>query len=40
MERAVPAGNRFTLPTSHSPFFAAPEATARLIAEIHARLPQ
>jgi pimeloyl-ACP methyl ester carboxylesterase len=40
MERAVPAAHRFTLPTSHSPFFAAPEATARLIAEIHARLPQ
>lgn len=38
MERAVPPGNRFTLPTSHSPFFAAPERLARQIAEIHARL--
>lgn len=39
MERSIPPQNRFTLPTSHSPFFAAPEATARLIAEIHGRLP-
>jgi pimeloyl-ACP methyl ester carboxylesterase len=38
MERAVPAANRFTLPTSHSPFFSAPADLARLIAEIHARL--
>ena len=38
MEQGVPPENRFTLPTSHSPFFADPRATARLIAEIHARL--
>ena len=38
MALSVPDANRFTLPCGHSPFFAAPEATARLIAETHARL--
>ena len=39
MALSVPPENRFTLPTSHSPFFAAPRDTARLIAEIRSRLP-
>jgi pimeloyl-ACP methyl ester carboxylesterase len=39
METSVPSDNRYILPTSHSPFFANPTATADLIAEIHARLP-
>ena len=39
MALSVPRENRFTLPCGHSPFFAAPEATAGLIAEILARLP-
>ena len=38
MARSVPAANRLTLATSHSPFFAAPTALARLIVEITARL--
>ncbi|NGM45269.1 alpha/beta fold hydrolase [Rhodobacter sp. SGA-6-6] len=39
MALSVPRENRFALPTSHSPFFAAPQDTARLIAEILSRLP-
>ena len=39
METSVPSDARYTLTTSHSPFFADPEATAALVAEIHSRLP-
>lgn len=39
LQETVPPAHRFDLACSHSPFFAAPEATARTIATIHARLP-
>lgn len=39
MAQGIPAANRFTLASSHSPFFAAPQKTARLIGEILSRLP-
>ncbi|MCB6178227.1 alpha/beta fold hydrolase [Rhodobacter sp. Har01] len=34
MAQSVPPGNRFTLPTSHSPFFAAPRALAEILDRI------
>lgn len=39
MALSIPQQNRFALPCSHSPFFAAPQDTARLIAGILSRLP-